>query len=244
MANDYDYDYRHGRYDRDYYDEPYYLSDSGHEEPHHRSYGGEPAYQAYGRSGSYSESHQSRYPGRYHNEPYGSYYYGNYESGDRSRDPYYWRGYWGRYREPYYRGPYRRGAEERGFFEREGDEIRSRFSDEESERRRRMDEARRGTYAGRGPRDYQRSDERIREDVNDRLTDDWYVDASDIKVTVNNCMVTLTGRVNSRDEKRRAEDIAESVSGVADVSNQLRVGPSVPITTETTGAARVKNAGT
>ena len=87
-------------------------------------------------------------------------------------------------------------------------------------------------YAGRGPRGYRRSDERIREDINDYLTDDWYVDASDVEVTVNNGMVTLTGRVDGRDEKRRAEDLAESVSGVTDVSNQLRVGRNIPITTE------------
>jgi osmotically-inducible protein OsmY len=64
------------------------------------------------------------------------------------------------------------------------------------------------------------------------LTDDWHIDASDVEVAVNNGMVTLTGRVDGREEKRRAEDIAESVSGVADVSNQLRVGRSAPIETE------------
>jgi osmotically-inducible protein OsmY len=86
-----------------------------------------------------------------------------------------------------------------------------------------MDEMRRGMYAGRGPRGYRRSDERIREDVNERLTDDWRVDAIDIEVSVDNGLVTLAGRVASRAEKRRAEDVAESVSGVTDVSNQLRV---------------------
>jgi osmotically-inducible protein OsmY len=97
-------------------------------------------------------------------------------------------------------------------------------------------------YAGRGPRGYQRSGERIREDVNERLTDDWRVEASDIEVSVENGVVTLAGRVGSRAEKRRAEDIAESVSGVTDVSNQLRVGPSVPFTTETTETTRARTA--
>jgi hypothetical protein len=36
-------------------------------------------------------------------------------------------------------------------------------------------------------------------------------------------MVTLSGEVNTRREKRMAEDAAESVSGVQDVHNQLRV---------------------
>jgi hypothetical protein len=33
----------------------------------------------------------------------------------------------------------------------------------------------------------------------------------------------MTGTVQSRDEKRRAEEIAESCPGVKDVQNQLRV---------------------
>jgi osmotically-inducible protein OsmY len=78
-------------------------------------------------------------------------------------------------------------------------------------------------YRGRGPRGYARSDERIREDVNDRLTDDWMLDASDIEVEVSNCEVTLSGEVASRSDKRHAEEIAESVSGVRDVQNNLRV---------------------
>jgi osmotically-inducible protein OsmY len=113
------------------------------------------------------------------------YDYGGYEYGDRMREPYYQRSYeGGAYREPYCRGRFRRG-EERGFFERAGDEVRAWFGDEEAERRRRADEIRKGLYAGRGPRGYRRSDERIREDINDRLTDDWYIDASDVEVIVN-----------------------------------------------------------
>lgn len=76
---------------------------------------------------------------------------------------------------------------------------------------------------GRGPKGYRRSDDRIREDVNDRLTEDWHLDAYDIEVQVSNCEVTLAGKVGSREEKRRAEDIAESVSGVQHVQNNLRV---------------------
>src|SRR4030095_11010348 len=78
-------------------------------------------------------------------------------------------------------------------------------------------------HRGRGPKGYKRSDERIKEDVNDRLSDDYYLDASEVEVAVSNTEVTLTGTVNSREEKRRAEDIAESVSGVTNVENRLRV---------------------
>jgi BON domain len=79
------------------------------------------------------------------------------------------------------------------------------------------------SFMGRGPKDYRRSDDRIREDVSDRLTDDPLVDASDLTVQVKDSEVTLTGTVENREQKRRAEDLAERVSGVREVTNQLRV---------------------
>lgn len=81
----------------------------------------------------------------------------------------------------------------------------------------------RQSFRGRGPKNYQRSDERIREDVCERLTYDHDVDASEIEVNVNAATVVLSGTVHDRFEKRRAEDIAESVTGVKDVQNQIRV---------------------
>jgi hypothetical protein len=78
-------------------------------------------------------------------------------------------------------------------------------------------------YAGRGPKDYQRSDDRVREEISDCMTDDPRLDASEITVEVKQGVVTLCGSVTSRDQKRRAEDVAERISGVKDVSNQLRV---------------------
>lgn len=121
----------------------------------------------------------------------------------------------------------RRDREERGFFQRAGDAVATWFGDEDGERRRRMD-ARQGDpgaqhHRGRGPRGYTRSDERILEDVNDRLTEDPYLDASDIEVTVANGEVTLSGTVDSRASKRRAEDIVDEVSGVTHSQNNLRV---------------------
>jgi osmotically-inducible protein OsmY len=110
------------------------------------------------------------------------------------------------------------GSDERGFWDRASDEVSSWFGDEDAEQRRRQDQ-----HRGRGPRNYTRSGDRIREDVSDRLTDDWRVDASEIEVTVSGTEVTLTGTVTSRDQRRRAEDVAESVSGVTHVQNNLRV---------------------
>jgi hypothetical protein len=80
-----------------------------------------------------------------------------------------------------------------------------------------------GAHWGRGPRGYRRTDQRILEDVSDRLTDDPYVDASEIEVTVRDGEVTFAGSVGSRDQRRRAEDIAERVLGVTHVQNNLRV---------------------
>jgi osmotically-inducible protein OsmY len=105
----------------------------------------------------------------------------------------------------------------RGFWDRASDEVASWFGDENAARRRDED------HRGRGPKDYTRSDERIREDANDRLTDDWRVDASNVTVTVKAAEVTLNGTVTSREAKRRAEDVVDNVSGVKHVQNNLRV---------------------
>lgn len=81
----------------------------------------------------------------------------------------------------------------------------------------------RGEHAGRGPREYQRSDERIREDACDRLTDAGEIDASNVTVNVSNGEVTIEGEVPSRQMKRAAEDCLEDISGVKQVHNHLRV---------------------
>jgi hypothetical protein len=83
-----------------------------------------------------------------------------------------------------------------------------------------------GPYVGRGPKGYRRSDERILEDVCERLTNHPAIDASDIEVKVTEGDVTLTGRVESRTVKHLAENMVETVSGVKEVHNQLRVAPT------------------
>jgi len=83
-------------------------------------------------------------------------------------------------------------------------------------------------FAGRGPRGYQRSDERIREDVSEILWEHDDIDASDIDVTVENGEVTLEGTVDSRWTKRMAEDAAHEARGVVDVHNRLRINREQP----------------
>ena len=128
------------------------------------------------------------------------------------------------YQSPGYRDRGYRDEEHRGLMERIGDTIASWFGDDEAARRTRFDEPRaRGQHRGRGPKGYRRSDERIREDVSDRLADPPYLDASEIEVTVAEAIVTLSGTVDDRASKRLAEDVAEEVSGVHDVNNQIRI---------------------
>lgn len=80
-----------------------------------------------------------------------------------------------------------------------------------------------GPYYGRGPRSYRRSDERIAEDLNERLTDDPYVDAGDVTVRVSDGVATLEGTVPERWMRYRVEDIADGCGGVKEVDNHLRV---------------------
>src|SRR5581483_10092019 len=79
-----------------------------------------------------------------------------------------------------------------------------------------------GPFGGVGPRGYTRSDPRIEEEVVQRLADADWVDASDIEVEVSDGVVTLSGEVETRDERRAAEELAAEVYGVVDVVNQLR----------------------
>lgn len=151
----------------------------------------------------------------------GGYYTGGGAFGSRGMedvDPRYGddRGYGDRHRNRERQG---RG-QDRSFWDKASDEVQSWMGDDDAQRRRDMDH-----HRGRGPKGYSRSDDRINEDVHDRLTDDWILDASNIEVAVSGGEVTLSGTVDSRQDKRRAEDIVDDISGVKHVQNNLRVQP-------------------
>ena len=137
---------------------------------------------------------------------------GNFGGGNYGSD-------YNRNREDYGRG-------ERGWWDRTSDEVSSWFGDEDAERRRERDKQLAGQHRGKGPKGYSRSDDRIKEDINDRLSDDVFIDASEIEVTVTQGEVTLSGTVDTRSAKRRAEDIADGVSGVRNVENRIRLASS------------------
>jgi hypothetical protein len=80
-----------------------------------------------------------------------------------------------------------------------------------------------GRFFGFGPKNYRRSDERVTEEINDRLYRHPEIDASDVDVTVKEGDVTLSGTVDSRRAKYLAEELCDQVMGVKDVNNQLRV---------------------
>lgn len=131
-------------------------------------------------------------------------------------------GRWGEDRERYGRD------DDRGILDRMGDRMKEGFH----------------KLTGRGPKGYRRPDERIRDDVSERIALSW-IDASNVEVKVENGEVTLSGFVARREDKRELEEMAEDVFGVTEVNNHLRVsreeqagqttGTAVPAGTGTTG---------
>ncbi|QYY28361.1 BON domain-containing protein [Cupriavidus pinatubonensis] len=92
-----------------------------------------------------------------------------------------------------------------------------------------------------GPRGYQRTDERIRDQICERLSYARGVDISDVSVDVKDSVVTLSGTVKSRSQKYYIEDLADSTYGVSEVNNDIRVRrdtdtSSLSGTGETTGS--------
>lgn len=130
---------------------------------------------------------------------------------------------------------------DRGWWDKTADEVSSWFGDEDAARRRRMDE-RNESHRGRGPKGYTRSDDRITEDINDRLTDYHYLDASDIEVSVSGGDVTLSGKADSRYDKRLAEDLAHDVLGVKNVENRIRIESRDTTSNEPTMKHQTKSA--
>ncbi|ACB96766.1 BON domain-containing protein [Beijerinckia indica] len=158
---------------------------------------------------------QGRGPDNYGNRPYGLVIEKRFE-----------RDYVGRGRDfdDLERGYGQGYGQERGSWTRASDDISPWFDDDAVAHRRDLDtEHLNERFSGRGPKNYKRSDVRILEDIGDRLTDDPYVDASEIEVLVHDNEVTLNGIVSNRIQRRRAELIAESVSGVHHLQNNLRL---------------------
>lgn len=78
-------------------------------------------------------------------------------------------------------------------------------------------------FRGVGPKTPQRSDERLHEDLCERLTHDEEIDASDLSVEVKSGTVILTGTVPTRWMKYLVEELAENLAGVYEVENKVKV---------------------
>jgi BON domain len=74
-----------------------------------------------------------------------------------------------------------------------------------------------------GPKGYQRSDERLKEDICERLMMSHYIDSSDVSVEVRGARVALEGTVPSRHMKHAIEDIVDACPGVQDIDNRVRI---------------------
>lgn len=74
-----------------------------------------------------------------------------------------------------------------------------------------------------GPKGYQRSDERLREDISDRLMEANDIDSSEVTVAVSGAKVVLEGTVPERRMKHAIEDLADACPGVLDIENRIRV---------------------
>jgi osmotically-inducible protein OsmY len=79
------------------------------------------------------------------------------------------------------------------------------------------------SHRGKGPKGYTRSDDRLKELICERLTDDPSIDASEISLEVTSQVVKLTGTVDDRQTKYEVEELIERCGGVKDIDNQLRV---------------------
>ena len=75
----------------------------------------------------------------------------------------------------------------------------------------------------RGPKGWQRSDERMKEDICERLYGQQHIDSSEVTIEVKDGKVTLDGTVNDRHMKHSIEDLVDGVPGVKDIDNRVRV---------------------
>jgi osmotically-inducible protein OsmY len=77
----------------------------------------------------------------------------------------------------------------------------------------------------RGPKNYARSDERIRELICERVIQNLLIDVSDVSIEVQSGRVVLDGTVPNRQMKHAIEDVVDRCWGVQNIENNIRVQP-------------------
>jgi osmotically-inducible protein OsmY len=80
-----------------------------------------------------------------------------------------------------------------------------------------------GPHAGKGPKGWKSSDDRIYEEVCQILEQRGDIDPSEVEIKVSNGEVTMEGTVSDRTSKRRLDEAIDQVSGIKDVHNRVRV---------------------
>ena len=80
-------------------------------------------------------------------------------------------------------------------------------------------------HVGKGPRGWIVRDDRVIEEVSDRLMDDRLLDARRIEVSAGSGVVTLEGEVPGASDVVHAEMLARQAPGVDQVVNRLVVRP-------------------
>jgi osmotically-inducible protein OsmY len=164
--------------------------------------------QGYGGSGS----------GQYERGGYGRSQYGQREQGGYGGGSSYQRGG--------FRGEQQRPYESQSFDQPYPQGFQSEFGSSQGASRYgsgRQGSSESGSHRGKGPKGYTRSDDRLKEVICEKLTDDPMIDASEINVEVTSQIVKLTGTVEDRSTKYEVEELIERCGGVKDIDNQLRV---------------------
>lgn len=85
-------------------------------------------------------------------------------------------------------------------------------------------EASREHHRGKGPKNFSRNDQSLREEVCETFLMNPDLDPEHLDVRVEDGVVTISGHVRIREDRFLAEDLARDVSGVKDVVNLISRG--------------------
>ena len=80
-----------------------------------------------------------------------------------------------------------------------------------------------GPHRGKGPKNFTRSDERVKEHVNELLMEHDEIDATHVQVDVKNGEVSVTGTVEDRQQRRAIEDLIEGMPGIQNVHIAIKI---------------------
>jgi|GEM_PF-3629468 len=83
--------------------------------------------------------------------------------------------------------------------------------------------SRKGQFAGTTPKNFKRSDERIYDDICQKLSQEGHFDVSDVEIKVESGEVSLEGNIENRSDKHRIEMLVDSIMGVKDITNNLKI---------------------